>query len=53
LTVTSPCSDFPTWLELLHGKLDEAVLDAYGWPPDLSDEEILRRLLELKPERAE
>jgi hypothetical protein len=30
-----------------HRKLDKAVLDAYGWPHDLSDEEILKRLLAL------
>jgi hypothetical protein len=28
------------------------VLDAYGWPRDLSDDEILARLLALKVERA-
>jgi hypothetical protein len=39
-------------LELAHRKLDVAVLDAYGWPHDLSDEEILERLLALNLERA-
>jgi hypothetical protein len=39
-------------LQLAHHKLDEAVLDAYGWPHDLSDEEILERLLEVNRERA-
>ncbi len=29
-----------------------AVLDAYSWPHDLSDEEILTRLLALNGERA-
>jgi hypothetical protein len=33
--------------------LDTAVFDAYGWPHDLSDDEILRRLVELNHERAE
>jgi len=28
------------------------VLDAYGWPHDLGDEEILERLLALNLERA-
>jgi len=28
------------------------VLDAYGWPHDLSDEDILARLLALNLERA-
>jgi len=33
---------------------DAAVLAAYGWPDDLSDEETLQRLLELnlEPDRA-
>ncbi len=31
------------WLDLAHQKLDQAVFDAYGWPHDLSDEEILTR----------
>lgn len=31
--------------------LDHAVLNAYGWPPDLSDEQILERLLTLNLER--
>ena len=39
-------------LDLAHKRLDEAVLDAYGWPHDLSDEEILERLLALSLERA-
>ena len=30
-----------------------AVFDAYGWPHDLSDEEILARLVALNAERAE
>ena len=33
-------------------KRDKAVLDAYGWPHDLDDEEILERLLALNLERA-
>ncbi len=42
----------PTWLDLAHKNLDAAVLDAYGWPHDLSDEEMLERLLALNLERA-
>lgn len=30
-----------------------AVLDAYGWPHDLSDDQILERLLALNLERAQ
>jgi len=28
---------YPTWLELTHRKLDQAILDACGWPHDLDD----------------
>ena len=38
-----------TWFELAHKKLDEAVFAAYGWKSDLSDEEILEKLLSLAP----
>ena len=36
----------------LHDQIDVAVADAYGWPHDLSDEEILMRLVDLNKERA-
>ncbi|MBN2100240.1 MAG: class I SAM-dependent DNA methyltransferase, partial [Dehalococcoidia bacterium] len=52
-TLTNLYNQRPTWLQLAHKKLDEAVLDAYGWPHDLTDEEILERLLELNLERGE
>ena len=51
-TLTDLYNARPTWLELAHKKLDEAVFAAYGWPSDLSDEEILERLLALNLERA-
>jgi hypothetical protein len=40
-------------LRQIHDELDAAVAEAYGWPADLSDEEILRRLVALNAERAE
>jgi hypothetical protein len=40
-------------LKQIHDDLDAAVADAYGWPADLSDEEILARLVALNHERAE
>jgi hypothetical protein len=49
---TNLYNERPTWLKLAHDKLDNAVFDAYGWPHDLSDEEILARLLALNIERA-
>jgi hypothetical protein len=39
-------------LKEIHDELDAAVFDAYGWPGDLSDEEILERLVALNAERA-
>jgi hypothetical protein len=33
------------WLDLAHKRLDEAVFAAYEWKSDLSDEEILEKLL--------
>jgi len=35
----------------LHDRIDDAVADAYGWPRDLSDEEIVGRLVALNAER--
>ena len=46
-TLTNLYNQNPTWLQMLHQKLDAAVLDAYGWPHDLTDAEILERLLAL------
>ncbi len=40
------------WLDNLHRALDEAVAAAYGWPADLSDEDVLARLLALNHARA-
>jgi hypothetical protein len=39
-------------LKKLHDDLDVAVFDAYGWPHDLTDEQILERLVALNAERA-
>lgn len=52
-TLTNLYNKRPPWLANAHRKLDEAVFAAYGWPSDLSNEEILRRLLALNCERAE
>ncbi len=51
-TLTNLYNQRPTWLDLTHRKLDQAVFDAYGWPHDLTDEGILERLLALNLERA-
>jgi hypothetical protein len=51
-TLTNLYNARPTWLDLTHKRLDEAVFAAYGWKSDLSDEEILEKLLALNLERA-
>jgi MmeI, DNA-methyltransferase domain/MmeI, N-terminal domain/MmeI, helicase spacer domain/MmeI, target recognition domain len=37
----------------IHDQIDAAVAEAYGWPTDLSDDDILFRLVALNKERAE
>jgi len=51
-TLTNLYNERPAWLDLAHKKLDAAVAAAYGWPADLSDENILEKLLALNLERA-
>ena len=51
-TLTNLYNERPAWLAHAHAKLDAAVAAAYGWPADLSDEQILERLLALNLERA-
>jgi hypothetical protein len=51
-TLTNLYNERPTWLDLAHQKLDAAVFAADGWKPEMSDEELLERLLNLNLERA-
>ena len=51
-TLTSLYNERPTWLDLAHKRLDEAVFAAYGWDTSIADDEILARLLALNHERA-
>ena len=51
-TLTNLYNEYPTWLANAHAKLDAAVAEAYGWPADLAEGEILERLLALNLERA-
>ena len=39
------------WLDALHRRLDEAVAAAYGWPPDIGEEDALAALLALNHAR--
>ena len=36
-----------------HARNDEAVFATYGWPPDLSDEELLENLLTRNLQRSD
>lgn len=40
-------------LKQIHDQLDAAVFEAYGWPQNLSDDEILERLVTLNSDRAQ
>ncbi len=51
-TLTNLYNLRPSWLEAIHRKLDDAVLEAYGWPTNLTDADILEQLLALNRERA-
>ncbi len=48
----NPYKGQPAGLQNAHRKLDAAVFAAYGWPSNLSDDEILARPLELNLKRA-
>lgn len=52
LTLTALYNQRPPWLDNLHRALDRAVLAAYGWPDNLTDDELLERLLALNLARA-
>ena len=51
-TLTNLYNERPTWLDLAHKRLDDAVFAAYGWDPGMADEELLEKLLELNLARA-
>jgi hypothetical protein len=51
-TLTNLYNERPTWLDLAHRKLDEAVFAAYGWPASMSDDELLAKLLDLNLRRS-
>jgi type II restriction/modification system DNA methylase subunit YeeA len=51
-TLTNLYNERPAWLDNAHRDLDEAVANAYGWPSDMPDDEILMKLLALNLEKA-
>ena len=50
-TLTNLYNSNPTWLTNAHAHLDAAVADAYGWPENLPDSQILENLLTLNLHR--
>ena len=52
-TLTNLYNERPAWLDNAHRDLDEAVANAYGWQLDMSDDEILSKLLALNLERVD
>jgi hypothetical protein len=51
-TLTNLYNERPAWLDNAHHALDEAVAAAYGWKPDIADENVLSRLLALNQWRS-
>ena len=50
-TLTNLYNSTPTWLELDHKKLNEAVFQAYGWRSNITNEQILEELIALNGQR--
>jgi type II restriction/modification system DNA methylase subunit YeeA len=51
-TLTNLYNQRPQWLADAHRDLDAAVAEAYGWPSDISEEDVLAKLLALNLSRA-
>jgi len=51
-TLTNLYNERPAWLHSAHRDLDAAVAAAYGWTSDMTDDELLTKLLALNLERA-
>ena len=51
-TLTNLYNARPSRLDNAHRDLDTAVAAAYGWPADLSEDDVPARLLALNRERA-
>ena len=45
--MTALYNENPPWLRTAHAELDAAAADAYGWPADLANHELLQRLVRL------
>ncbi len=52
-TLTKLYNAKPSWLRDAHTTLDHDVLSAYTWPHDITDDDLLARLLALNLNRAD
>jgi hypothetical protein len=52
-TLTRLYNENPTWLQMAHKRIDEAVFEGYGWDLAMTDEQLLDELLKLNLSRAE
>jgi hypothetical protein len=50
-TLTNLYNERPHWLEHAHRDLDAAVARAYGWAPEISEEDAVAQLLDLNQSR--
>ena len=50
-TLTNLYNERPQWLDDVHAELDAAVANAYGWDPDIHQDDVLNRLLTLNLSR--
>ena len=50
-TLTNLCNTRPQWLADAHAALDATVARAYGWDVDISEESVLRELLDMNIQR--
>jgi len=50
-TLPNLYNERPAWLRQVHERLDHRVLEAYGFPADISDDDLLSRLLDLNLSR--
>ncbi|MEP7452738.1 DNA methyltransferase [Phyllobacterium sp. SB3] len=50
-TLTKLYNEKPSWLITLHERLDAAVAAAYGWPSNVSDDDIIAKLFALNLSR--
>jgi type II restriction/modification system DNA methylase subunit YeeA len=50
-TLTNLYNERPAWLNHVHRDLDGAVAQAYGWEVEMSDDEVLTKLLALNLQR--